>query len=369
MTFILLSAAILLALITMGGYLFISNNSNQVSPDSEEGETVLTGNIDFIRIETEYRPLQIEIQGRIRAENRLEIFPEVQGKMVTSDKLFREGIEFNRGETILQLDDQEARLQLFSSRSGYQSLVATLLPDITLDYPDRLEQYERWFESMDPEETLPEFPDFDHSQMERFLTSRGVYDRYYQIKSAENRLEKFTIKAPFSGVLSAAGAEPGQTVGPQSHIGTLIDTNHYFLTATVRQSLQNSIRAGNRVELTDRSGSHVWNAVVSRINPAVNSRTQSVEFYLDVEGNGIQEGMYLKGVLQLEETENVSKIPKSALLRSGAVYAVHEGVIQQHPVQVVDIEHSEVWVSGLNNGERIVRDAGKAMSGRIIEGE
>jgi membrane fusion protein, multidrug efflux system len=365
----LLASLIVLAVFAIGFYL-ISNSLPEKKPlVVHETGVDLPNDSDLLEIKTEARNRQIEIQGRVRSENRLEIFPEVQGKMVTGDKPFREGIEFNRGETILQLDDREARLQLYSSRSGYQTLIASLLPDIKLDYPDRLEQYERWFESMDPEETLPEFPDFNHSQMERFLTSRGVYDSYYQIKSAENRLEKFMIKAPFSGVLSTTGAEPGQTVGPQSHIGTLVDPDHYLLTATVRQSLQNSISAGNRVDLTDRSGSHTWNAVVSRINPAVNSQTQSVEIYLDVEGNGIREGMFLKGVLELDEPEYVSKIPKSALLRNGTVYGVREGVIQQQPVQVVDIEHTEVWVSGLNNGERIVRDAGKALSGRIIKGE
>ncbi len=352
------------------GYYLISNSVPESSPSTAtETEIDRPRENDLIVIETHVRDQQIEVQGRVRSGNRLEIFPEVQGKMITGNKPFREGIEFSRGETIIQLDDREARLQLYSSRSGYQTLIASLLPDIKLDYPDRLEQYERWFKSLDPEENLSEIPDFDHSQMERFLTSRGVYDRYYQIKSAENRLEKFTIKAPFSGVLSVARAEPGQILGPQAHVGTLVDPDHYLLTATVRQSLKHSIDIGSRIELTDRIGSRSWNAVVSRINPTVNSQTQSVEIYLDVEGNGIREGMFLKGILEVDEPEHVSKIPKSALLRNGTVYGVREGVIQQLPVQVVDIEHSEVWVSGLTSGEQIVRDAGKALSGRIIKGE
>lgn len=365
----LLPAAAIITTVFVTGFYLISN-SIPGEEFSKTDETVLEAPVeaDLMEIKTEVRKRQIEIQGRVRSENRLEIFPEVQGKMVAGDKPFREGIEFHKGETILQLDDREARLQLFSSRSGYQTLIASLLPDIKLDYPGRLEQFEDWFESIHPEQNLPEIPDFNLAQMERFLVSRGAYDRYYQIKSAENRLEKFTIKAPFSGVLSEARAEPGQNLGPQVHIGTLVDPDHYLLTATVRQSHQNSIGIGSRVELTDRIGSRSWNAVITRINPAVDFRTQSVEIYLNVQGNGIREGMFLTGILQTDESETVSKIPKSALLRNETVYGVRDGVIQQLPVQVVDIEHSEVWVSGLNDGERIVRDAGKAMSGRIIEG-
>lgn len=367
--FILLPVVILLALFTTGGYLFVSNSSNQISSGSDEGKTVLSGDIDFIRIETEFRPLQIEIRGRVRAENRLEIFPEVQGKILSSGKPFREGIQFQQGEPVLRLDDEEARLQLYASRSGYQTLIASLMPDIKLDYPNEMEIFEEWFTSLHPERVLPEIPGFKNTRMKRFLTSRGVYDKFYQIRSAENRLEKFTVRAPFTGTISSSKAEPGQFVSPQVHLGTLVDPDSYILTATIQQSQLEYINSGDTIEVSNQNRRRSWTATIVRINPSLSPQTQTVEIYLKLAGNGIREGQLLEGIVEADDPQPVAEIPKSALLRNGYVYALRDGTVQQVPVRVVDIGHTTIRVTGLNDGEEIARDAAKALSGQIITRE
>ncbi len=364
---LVLTVAVHVAILVTGGFILMQFSG------TEEGRTVQTEKVvatshqpEIITVQTSHQNNQIEIQGRIRAENRLELFPEVQAKVLPGNKPFREGIVFDRDEAILQFDDEEARLQLYASRSQFQTLAASLLPDIRLDYPDHLNRYEQWYDSLHPEKTLPEVPDFDQRRMERFLTSRGVYNSYYQIKSAENRLDKFTLWAPFSGILSVARADPGQSVGPQVHLGTLVDPESYQLTATVRQSQIRFVGIGDTVELTDNHMSGSWTATVTRLNPSVDVRSQTVEIYLEVGGNGIREGMYLEGLLETRDSIEIAEIPKSALLRNGFVYAVMDGVIKQVPVQVTDVGHETAWVTGLTDGDLIIRDAGVAFSGQLI---
>lgn len=308
----------------------------------------------------------VKIRGRVRADNRLELFPEIHGRMLVGEKPFREGVRFEKGEVVFRLDDREARLQLYARRSGFQTLVASLLPDIRLDYPERLEHFRQWYETLHPERTLPEIPQFGHPRMERFLTSRGVYDHYYQIRSTENHLEKFETRAPFSGILSSATVEPGQSMGPQIHAGTLIDPNRFQLVATVRHSDLQHIGIGRSMELTDSNRLDTWTATVSRINPSVDPRSQSVEIYLQVHGDGIREGVYLEGQLETGEPVEITEIPKSALLRNGHVYVVEEGAVRQVPVQVVDLGHHTVRVTGLEGRVELIRDASGTMSGRII---
>jgi len=359
-------SAVLLFLIIMAGWFMYHNMNMESNAVSTIAEPLHRTEPSMITIHTESQPRRIKIQGRVRAENRLEIFPEVQAKVLPGNKPFREGIAFEKGEPILILDGLEAQLKLYAARSGFQSLIASLLPDIRLDYPVQLNQYEQWLESLHPERTLQDIPDFYHPRMERFLVSRGVYDRFYQIKSAEHHLEKFTIKAPFSGILSVARAEPGQSVGPQLHVGTFVDSESYQLTAAVRQSQIRFVGIGDTMELTDNHMSGSWTAAVVRLNPSVDVRSQTVEIYLEVGGNGIREGMYLEGWLETGDPAEVAEIPKSALLRNGYVYTVVDSVVRQVPVQVVDVGHETVWVSGIEDGDRILRDAGNAMSGKIM---
>lgn len=364
--FVILTAAIFVVIFVIGGILLYQFQNDDDNHVEETAETVFQQEPETITVQAVSVQTALDIQGRVQAENRIELFPEVQGKVVAGNKPFREGIEFDKGEVIFKIDDREARLQLYSTRSGFQTLAASLLPDIRLDYPDRMNLFERWYDSLRPEESLPAIPDFDHPALERFLTSRGLYDRYYQIKSAEDRLDKFTVRAPFSGVLSAARAEPGQSVGPQFHAGTFVDPGRFLITASVRQNNLKYIEIGDTADLTDQQRSGTWTARVVRINPTVDVRTQTVEIYLEIEGRNIREGMFLEGSMSKGDPLEITEIPKTALLRNGYVYAVIDDIIRQVPVRVVDVGYQTVRVTGLKGEVSIVRDAGRAMAGQII---
>lgn len=364
---LLLTAIVYIIVFLAGGFILyqLFGREETSSVETSHAEIVMNQH-DFITVNTTNLKHQIEIRGRVRAANRLELYPEVQGKVISGSKQFREGVKFEKEEIIFKIDDDEARHQLFASRSGFQTLVASILPDIRLDFPDRLYAFEVWFESLHPEKSLPDIPDFNQPRMERFLTSRRLYEKYYQIKSAENRLEKFSIRAPFSGILSSAQAEPGQSVGPQYHAGTLVDPESYLVTATVRQSQISFIKIGDNVEMTDQQKVSKWEATVSRINPSIDPRSQSVEIYLQVTGNGIREGMFLEGFLKAGDPIELTEVPKSALLRNGYVYIVVDDVIRQVPVNVTDVGHYTVWVSGLKDGDKVIRDARMAFAGKTF---
>lgn len=366
---LILTAVIHVTIFVGGGYILLHLQDDHDVETETSLPVIDVHQPEWMTVQTSHQNHQIDIQGRVRAENRLELFPEVQGRVIAGSKPFREGVRFEKGEAILQLDPEEARLQLNASRSGFQTLAASLLPDIKLDYPAEMERYEDWYNRLNPEQTVPDIPKFDNSQLRRFLTSRGILDNFYQIKSAEHRLEKFTIRAPFSGTLAMARVEPGQSVGPQSHLGTLVDPGSYLLTATIPQSLLSDISPGDEVELTDHQKRNFWMGVVSRINPTVDLRSQSVEIYLEVGGNGIYEGMFLEGVLEAGEPIQIAEIPKSALLRNGFVYVIEDGVTSQKPIEVINIGHDTAWVTGLMENDRIIQNASYSRTGLMVKPE
>lgn len=321
--------------------------------------------ISFFTIKTETVAERVPLSGRLRADNRVELFPEVMGKVTEGSKPFREGVSYQKGETLVQLDDSEARLQLQSTRSKFKTLASALMADIELDYPEMLPRYQEWFNSLSYEKNLVAIPEFGES-LRRFLESKGLYELYYTIKSAEQRLEKFTIRAPFSGVLSAAKAEPGQSVGPQYHMGTLVDPSLFILNASIDPSDAEWIRPGMTLELLSQDQRDSYNATVTRTNPSVNPPTQQVFIYLEVSGKNLREGMYLEGEIESETKRELARIAKSALLRTGGVLAKREGSLAEVPVEIHDLERSHLWVSGLQNGDQIVTDVSEPVSGRII---
>lgn len=364
--FVILTAVIHVMIFVTGGIILFQLQKGDDTLSEETAEIQFQKEPETITIQTTSVLKTLDIQGRVQAENRIELFSEVQGKVVAGIKPFREGIRFDKGEVLFKIDDREIRLQLYSARSGFQTLAASLLPDIKLDHPIHLSQYERWYESLHPEESLAPIPDFDHPALQRFLTSKGIYDRYYYIKSIEDRLNKFTVRAPFSGVLSTVRVEPGQNVGPQFHAGTFVDPDSFLMTVSVRQTNLKFIKIGDTANLTDLQRSGTWTARVVRINPTVDVRSQTVEIYLEIIGYNIREGMYLDGSMVISVPEEIAEIPKTSLLRNSYVYTVSGSIISQKPVTVMDVGHQTVRVTGLENESRIIRDASQAMSGQII---
>jgi len=361
-----LSSAALLLLLTMA----VSCGNEAPKKPAENkmeaaAEAINTAQIRFVTVKTDSVAISISVSGRITADNRVELFPEVQGKMTAGDKPFREGVSYQKGEIIVTLDDSDARLQVQSSRSKFKTLVSALMADIKLDHPETLPRYEDWFQTLSADKPVPPVPGFEENAR-RFLESKGVYELYYSIKSAENRLENFTIRAPFSGILSAANAEPGQVVGPQFHMGTLVNPSRFILHASVTPDDAEWIVPGRSVDVSTGDQNRVYNAIVKRVNPSVDPASQQVFVYLQVSGEDLREGMYLEGEIQSDRRIVLARIPKSALLRTGDVLAKRDGSLDEVSVEIMDLERAYLWVRGLQNGDEIVEDVSEPAAGRII---
>ncbi|MCS7086015.1 MAG: hypothetical protein NZ534_08075, partial [Bacteroidia bacterium] len=145
---------------------------------------------------------EVEITGRVAARQKTEIFAEVTGTVLPGDAPFKEGARFAKGATMLRLDDREFRLSLAALKSAFQNRIAQMLPDLKLDYPQAHPRWEAYFRTLDAEKELPPPPTPQSEQERLFITTRDVYNQYYQIKSQEARLEKYVLKAPFDAVIT-----------------------------------------------------------------------------------------------------------------------------------------------------------------------
>lgn len=345
--------------------IFISAGAEPKMETPFQTSTAQYSDLVFITINTIDKPVSIEIQGRIKSAHRLELFPEVQGIVEMSSMEFREGVSFSRGQTLISLNNSEYLMQLQANRSAYIVALSNLIPDIKLDYPSDLSLFESWYSETTPFSPIPEIPEFSR-ELSRYMSSRGIYDRYFSLMSAENRLHKFTIKAPFDGQLSIVRVESGQSVGPQHHLGTFIDSNNFILTASIRKYDAEKIPIGTQIDLYDQDRILSAIGTLTRKNPVINPATQMIELYFSAQGRNLREGQFLSGDITSTESQYQALIPKTALLRSGHVYTLRENKLIQVPVQLVGVEKDRVWVRGLLNDDHIVQDHQSVINGFIL---
>ena len=79
-------------------------------------------------------------------------------------------------------------------------------------------------------------------------------------------------------------------------------------------------------------------------------------------------GLFVNATISGRELSEVTLLPRSALLRSGAVMVVDGGQrVREREVQVLQSDANQLWVQGLERGERvIVREPALAIAGSEV---
>ncbi len=299
-------------------------------------------------------PTALSIQGELVAYNKIDIFSEVAGTLESSERPFKVGSYFPKGSVLVEINDREARLSLLSQKATLLNAITQLMPDLKIDYPESYNQWHTYLENYDVEEELDSFPEPLNDQEKYFIASRNLYTQYYTIKSAEERLDKYTMYAPFSGVLTQASINTGTLVRVGQQLGTLMNTGSYELQATVPLSDLTYIKVGNQVQLTSDDIKGSWTGRIRRISDQIDPTSQTVQIFVSVSGRDLREGMYLTGEVNATDIEDAVRIPRNKLINQNAVYTVQDSTLKLHPVEVVKITREAAVVRGLPNGTNLL---------------
>lgn len=305
-------------------------------------------------VKNEDIPFTIPIQGRLIAFDKIDIFSEVNGRLLSSSRTFKEGTRFQKGDVLLKIDDEEARLNLLAQKSALLNAITQFMPDLKIDYPKSFPQWKSYLDQFDVEKPLPPFPDPLSEQEKFFIASRNILNQYYSIKSVEARLEKYVIYAPFTGVITQANINPGALVRAGQQLGVLMSTTSYELEATLPVSELKHIAEGRPVRVYSEDVDKEWSGRVKRINDQIDPATQTATIYIGLSGSGLREGMYLKGDVEAGAIEDAVRLDRELLIDEEAVFLVKDTVLQRVPVELMRIELNKAIVKGLPEGSLLL---------------
>lgn len=311
--------------------------------------------VEMMEVRNADIPTRLEVQGELVAFDKIDIFTEVSGTLLHTEKPFKVGSYFPKGSVLIQVDDQEARLNLLSQKSSLLNAITQMMPDLKIDYPDSYGPWQEYLDNFDPEKPLTAFPKPRDKQEKYFVASRNLHSQYYSIKSAEERLSKFIVRAPFSGVITEATINPGALVRAGQKMGELMNTNNYELVATIPLSDLDYIRLGSRVDLQSRDITGTWSGRVKRISDQVDASTQTVKVFISVRGKALREGMYMLGQIDARDIKNAIRLPRRLLVEQKGVYAVEDQKLRLKPVEVVKITEEYAIVRGLADGTKVLK--------------
>jgi len=340
--------------ILAGGFLLKTKLSDSKKPPLKKKEKQITA-VYVQPVKNGNVAIEMTATGKLTAKNRVELYAEVQGIMTSSSGNFKAGERYAKGSRLVTIDSEVYRAGLMAQKSSLQNMVTAVLADIRLDFPDAFERWNSFLSALDMKNALPALPEPASDKEKLFITGRNIYTTYYNVKNMELTLAKYSLSAPFDGILIEALVTPGTLIRPGQKLGTLIQTSVYEMEMPVSISMIEYLKVGQRVALhaTNKANS-AWTGKVTRINAMVNAGTQTINVYIEVSGAGLEEGMFLEAKIAATEIENAFEIDRSVLFSKNQVYVAKDSLLVQKTVETKYFNERTVVVIGLTDNDLVL---------------
>jgi membrane fusion protein (multidrug efflux system) len=299
-------------------------------------------------------PIVVSANGNLMAKQRVELYAEVQGVFKRGSKLFKEGQAFRQGETVINIDADEYAASVQSAKSNLFNQLTAIMPDLRLDYPDIYSKWQDYLSNFDMSNSTPALPELNTEKEKFFISGRGILTSYYNVKNLEQRLSKYRIAAPFSGVLTEALVTEGTLVRSGQKLGEFINPEIYELEVSISKRYTDLLKLGESVELTNLDDNTKYKGKVTRINGSIDQATQTVKAYIEVDNKNLREGMYLEADLDAKKEENAIEIDRSLLLDGNRIFIVRDSVLDIIDVNPVYFSDKRVVLKDVPNGVTIM---------------
>ncbi len=300
---------------------------------------------------------ETELLMMMESRDRIELFTEVNGRLLNAGKEFREGTSYAAGESILRLDDEEQRMSLLAQKTAFLNALTSVLPDIKLDFPNSYSGWENYVLDFDEKKAISELPEPKTKQEKFFLSSRNIPNQFYSIKSAQARLDKFTLRAPFAGKVILTSVNPGTLVRAGQKMGEFVGAGNYEAEGGISADKLDFVSVGDSVRFSSHEGSGEWKGKVVRIAETIESSTQTVKIYCSVNGSGLKDGMYLNAVVYSEAVNDCIRIPRELIIGDTAVFAVQDDKLKLIPIELVRKGVKSALVKSVPNGTVLMSEA------------
>lgn len=353
----------LIVLSFFGAKALIDSKNTQKPKPEKVIKTVIT---DIVKNTT--ISIVVPANGMVIAKRRVELYAEVQGVFNKGSKQFKPGETYNQGETIIRIDAAEYAASVQSAKSNLYNLLTSIMPDLRLDYPSIFDKWQTYLTNFDMGSSTPSLPEMTTEKEKYFISGRGIITSYYNVKNLEQRLGKYRITAPFSGVLTEALVTEGTLIRSGQKLGEFINTDVYELEVSISKGYSDLLKIGEKVSLANLEQTQEFEGIVSRINGSVDQTSQTIKAFIEVKDKRLKEGMYLEAKLNAKEEADAIEINRGLLLENNQIFIVRDSVLDLLEVTPVYFSDKKVVLKNIPNGTVIIaRPVVGAYAGMLVK--
>lgn len=322
-------------------------------PQPEARRYVKTSKVAYESI-----PTELVAFGRVNSSLPLDLITEVSGKILQGNVPLKEGQRFRKGTLLFKVDNTEAKLRLQASKSNFLKDIASILPDLKIDYPESYDAWQNYFDAIDVEKPLPELPKHKNNKEKTYLATKNIFNSYYTIKSTEVNLTKYNVYAPFGGTIAEVQLQVGSYANPGAKVAKISKSSSLELKVAVEPNDIRWVTLGSTVAVSTEDDTQSWRGKVIRIGDILNANTQALDVFIRLTPGEqkLYEGMYLKATMSGSKVGRAMEIPRNALVGTDRVYILQDSLLKFKDIKVHKLNNETAIISGLNEGTSLIME-------------
>ena len=319
----------------------------------------------------------LDASGYVTARRQATVSAKITGKV--TEILIEEGMRVKEGDVLARLDDTEARAQLALAKAqqiATRAQLAEIRTQLAQAERDAIRQQGLADRQLVSAQAL------EATLMQRNMLKARLASLEEQVRVAQEsvvvaqvQLDNTVVRAPFSGVVIAKAAQPGEIISPMSAgggftrtgIGTIVDMDSLEIQVDVNEAFINRVKPGQPVEamLNAYPEWQIPGAVIAIIPTADRSKaTVKVRIAIKLKDARIVPDMGVRVAFLEPQPERPAQLTSGVLVPAEAVradgvasvvFVYANGKVERRSVTLGETisGHRQV-LSGLRDGERVV---------------
>lgn len=216
-------------------------------------------------------------------------------------------------------------------------------------------------------------------EAQRVQQQAGITRLEWLVRQAERNLANTVLRAPFSGVVSAAAAEPGRVAGSADVVASLYDDRRLEARFTLTNAQYGRLSAsgeeviGRPLEATWTVGtaSFAYSGVIDRVGATVAADLGGVELFARLDAGDhalpLRPGAFLEITVPDRLYAESFRLPEAALFDGSHVFAIVDGALERRQVQLSAFTGDEVIIA--NAGQTELQPGEQVLTTRLTEAD
>jgi len=327
--------------------------------------------VDAVEVKRGKVVFEIESQGSISPRTVTTLVSEVSGQIKNVSDKFVVGGFFKKGEQILEIDPISYEVALLQAQARLDGANAKLIEEKA-----RSEQAEKEWELTGRSKNNAPILALRKPQLQQAVADVKAAEA--DVKSAQIKLNRTKIVAPYDAMLKAKTVDVGQYVSTGSQLATTFAVDYAEVRLPIKEhdityidipAMGKAKQRGSQVELTSVQAGKIkrWSTFISRSEGIVDetSRVNYVIAQIDdpyglISNDQLTEvlpiGTFVNAKIIGIETPNIIAIPRKALRGANKIYTVADDrKLDITEVEILRSDSQYVYImDGLQDGSHVV---------------